>query len=51
MKKRVARRLPGAPESKANDIIIVVVGLLLYVAFVMWGHEALIGMRPFAGIN
>ena len=51
MKKRVARPLPGAPESKANDVIVVVVGLLMYVAFVMWGHEALIGMKPFAGIN
>ena len=51
MKKRIARPLFGAPESKANDIIVVVVGLLLYVAFVMWGHEALIGMKPFAGID
>lgn len=51
MKKRVARPLPGAPQSKANDVIVVVVGLLLYVAFVMWGHEALIGIKPFAGIN
>jgi len=49
MMKRVARPLPGAPESKANDVIVVVVGLLLYVAFVMWGHEALIGTKPFAG--
>ena len=51
MKKRIARPLFGAPESKANDVIVVVVGLLLYVAFVMWGHEALIGIKPFAGIN
>ena len=51
MKKRIARPLFGAPESKANDVIVVVVGLLLYLAFVMWGHEALIGIKPFAGIN
>lgn len=51
MKKRVARPLPGAPESKANDVIVVVVGLLLYVVFVMWGHETLIGMKPFAGLG
>jgi uncharacterized membrane protein len=51
MKGRAARPLPGAPESKANDIIVVVAGLLLYVAFVFWGHEALIGMKPFAGIS
>ena len=51
MKKRVARPLPGAPESKANDIIVVVVGLLFYVVIVMWGHEALIGIKPFPGIS
>jgi uncharacterized membrane protein len=51
MKKRVARPLPGAPESKANDVIVVVVGLLFYVVFVMWGHEALIGTKPFPGIS
>lgn len=48
MKNRTARPLPGAPESKANDMIIIVVGLALYVATAFWLHEKLIGVRPFA---
>jgi uncharacterized membrane protein len=48
MKTRAARPLPGAPESPKNDVIIVVVGLALYAAFVFWLHEALFGLRPFA---
>jgi len=47
MKSRDARPLPGAPESKANDFIVVVVGLAMYVAFVLWLHEMWIGVRPF----
>lgn len=48
MKNRVSRPLPGAPESPANDIILVVAGLGFYLAFVFWLHEILIGVRPFA---
>ena len=48
LQHRAQRPLPGAPESRANDIIVVVVGLLLYVAFALWAHEALFGVRPFA---
>ena len=48
MKKRVARPLPGAPESKANDIILIVVGLGLYVATIFWLHELVLGVRPLA---
>ena len=47
MKRRAVRPLPGAPESKFNDGIVIVVGLLLYVGFVFWLHEALVGIRPF----
>jgi uncharacterized membrane protein len=47
MKRRVARPIAGAPESKANDIILVVVGLIVYAAFVLWLHEILVGRRPF----
>lgn len=45
LKKRPARPLPGA-ESKANDVIVVVVGLALYLVFVFFLHEMLIGVRP-----
>jgi len=48
LKDRVQRPLPGTPESGANDVIVIVVGLLLYVAFAFWAHEALFGIRPFA---
>jgi uncharacterized membrane protein len=47
MKRRVARPLPGAPESRANDLIVIVVGLALYAVFVLWLHEMWIGVRPF----
>jgi uncharacterized membrane protein len=47
MKRRVARPIAGAPESKANDFILVVIGLLIYAAFVLWLHEILVGRRPF----
>ncbi|MDH3612614.1 MAG: NnrU family protein [Gammaproteobacteria bacterium] len=48
LKNRVARPLAGAPESKSNDVILIVVGLALYAAFVFWLHEVLFGIRPFA---
>jgi len=48
LKSRIPRPLPGAPESKANDFIVIVVGLALYVVFALWLHERLFGMRPFA---
>jgi uncharacterized membrane protein len=48
LKNRPARPLPGAPESGANDIIAVVIGLVLYGVFAFWAHEWLFGMRPFA---
>ena len=47
MKKRVARPLPGAPESGANDVIVIVLGLSLYLAFVFLFHEMLFGVKPF----
>lgn len=46
MKRRSTRAVPGAPASKANDAILVVVGLLVYAAFVLWFHEMLIGVKP-----
>ena len=46
MKRRTQRPLPGAPSSKANDIIAISVGLALYVAFVLWLHTWLIGVSP-----
>jgi uncharacterized membrane protein len=48
MRNRVSRPLLGAPESPANDVILIVAGLGLYAGFVFWLHEWLIGVKPFA---
>lgn len=48
MKNRASRPLIGAPESALNDFILIVAGLGLYVAFIFWLHEILIGVKPFA---
>lgn len=48
MKNRASRPLIGAPVSALNDIILLVAGLGLYVAFIFWLHEILIGVKPFA---
>jgi len=44
MKHRVPRVIPGAPPSKANDIIVVAAGLAIYAAFVFWLHGWWIGI-------
>jgi uncharacterized membrane protein len=46
LKSRPARPIPGAPPSRMNDAIAVIGGLLLYGAFVMGLHAALIGIAP-----
>ena len=45
MKHRRNRPVPGFPASPANDLIAVVVGLLLYLAFIMTLHDWLIGVE------
>ncbi len=47
MKRRTQRPLPGAPAGRFNDAIALVLGLVLYVAFVAVGHRWLIGVAPF----
>lgn len=46
MKWRKPHSVPRAPLSKGNDLIAVVLGLALYVAFVFWLHRCLIGVSP-----
>ena len=48
MKRRSDRALPGAPPSAINDVIAIVGGLALYVAFAFWAHAWLIGVAPVA---
>jgi uncharacterized membrane protein len=46
-KHRTQRPLRGAPPAARNDVIVVIAGLALYVAFVLWLHLKLIGVQPF----
>ena len=39
--------VPAVPASWKNDVIVVVVGLALYVVFVLWAHAWLFGVAPF----
>ena len=46
IKRRTQRTVPGAPPTRVNDAIVVIAGLALYVAFVLWLHTWLIGVSP-----
>jgi uncharacterized membrane protein len=46
LKRRTPLPVPGAPPSRINDILAIVLGLGLYVAFVLWLHKMLIGVSP-----
>ncbi|MCG8325349.1 MAG: NnrU family protein [Thiotrichales bacterium] len=47
MENRATRSIPGVPQSKTNDVIVVVAGLAIYAAIVFWLHEMLLGVKPF----
>lgn len=47
IERRRPRPIPSAPYSSFNDIIACVVGLVLYLAFIIWLHELLIGVPLF----
>ena len=46
LRRRTERAIPRAPQGKANDVIAVVVGLAMYVAFLLWAHQWLVGVAP-----
>ena len=46
MKRRTPLPVPNVSSSRFNDIIAIVLGLGLYVAFVLWLHTELIGVSP-----
>jgi uncharacterized membrane protein len=48
LKRRTPLPVPGAPPSRLNDLLAIVLGLGLYVAFVLWLHALLIGVSPIA---
>lgn len=45
-RRAVPHATPAAPPSRANDLIAIVGGLLVYVVFVLWVHRWLIGVSP-----
>jgi uncharacterized membrane protein len=45
LKRRPARAVPGAPAGPANDAIVIVGGLAIYVVFLLWAHAWLIGVK------
>lgn len=49
LKKRAQQLVVRAPSYKYNDIIAIVAGLGLYVAFLFYGHTWLIGMPLISG--
>ncbi len=44
VKRRPKRDVPHLPEFRSNMGIVIVVGLMLYVMFVLWLHPMLIGV-------
>ena len=46
LKYREPRPVPSASTSKANDMILVIVGFAAYLAFVFWAHRAWFGVDP-----
>ena len=44
MKYREPRAIPGAPPSKANDVIAIVGGIAIYLMIVFWLHGWLFGV-------
>jgi len=48
LKRRPAKVVPGLPAGPFNDVIVLVGGLALYVAMLLWWHVRLIGVAPLA---
>lgn len=46
LKRRVPRPMRLAPERPYNDLIAIVVGLIIYAAFIMGLHRLLLGVSP-----
>lgn len=46
LKRRSGHPVPALPAKPANDAIAVIGGLVIYVLFVMWIHQWLIGVPP-----
>jgi uncharacterized membrane protein len=44
LKRRAPKPTPSAPPGRANDLIAVAGGLIVYAAFALWLHSLLIGV-------
>jgi uncharacterized membrane protein len=45
-RRAVQHKVPGAPPSALNDIVALVGGLAVYVAFLFWVHVWMVGVSP-----
>lgn len=48
MRQRTPRTIPGAPTSRVNDLIALLLGLALYGLYVVWLHTLLVGIALIA---
>ncbi len=48
---RPARPVAGAPPSKANDVILIALGLAFYAVFAFWLHRAWFGVDALIGLR
>ena len=48
LKRRPVKAVPGLPAGRFNDVIVLVGGLALYVAMLLWWHVRLLGVAPIA---
>ena len=46
LKRRPPQAIRTAPPGRFNDLIALIVGLALYVIFIMWAHVLLFGISP-----
>jgi uncharacterized membrane protein len=50
-----ARPMPSGPATSAGsasrDAVVLLIGLLAWIGFAFWGHQALIGVAPFAHVS
>jgi uncharacterized membrane protein len=51
LKRRPARAVPGAPGRPSNDLIALVLGLAIYVLFVLRVHRWLVGVSPLGSLQ
>jgi uncharacterized membrane protein len=45
-KRRPPQVIRTAPPGRFNDLIVAILGIALYVLFVMWAHVRLFGVSP-----